>query len=51
MMIETTTIPAGNITTGNSRVFQSDFNLVLRTSKRTKSVLFCDTTVKRSNCL
>lgn len=50
MMIETTTTPAGNTTTGNSRVFQSDSNWVLRTSKRTKSEPFCDTTAKRSNC-
>ncbi len=48
MMTETITTQAGNTTTGNWRVFQSESNLVQRMSKRTKSDVFSDTMVKNS---
>lgn len=48
--IETTTIQDGNTIIGNWRVFQSDFNLVQKISKRMKSDVYWDTMVKKCNC-
>lgn len=50
-MTETITTQAGNTTTGNWRVFQSESNSVQRMSKRTKSDVFSDTIVKKFNFL